>query len=143
MKVSVKMRGVEEIMRKLDKIDNAHKDKALPDALADGGVVLIEEAKRLVPVDSGDLSDSLHVGGYTELTPEFRKIGIYGALPGPKGSGRQVGVLVGSTLPYAPLVELGTEHSNAQPFLRPAADSQENEIRDAVDDALQAMIDEA
>lgn len=143
MKVSVKIKGVEQLMRKLDKIDKLHQQDALADALADGGVVLIEEAQRRVPVQSGDLRDSLHVGGYKEKTPKFRKIGVYGELPGPKGQGRSVGVLVGSTLPYAPLVEMGTKRARPQPFLRPAGDSKENEIRDAVDDRIQEIIDEA
>lgn len=143
MKVSVKIKGVDKIMRKLDAIDRLHQDAALADALAAGGVVLIEEAKRRVPVQSGDLQDSLHVGGYAHLTPEFRKIGIYGELPGPKGQGRSVGVLAGTTLPYGPLVELGTKRAAAQPYLRPAGDLKENEIRDAVDAKVQAIIDEA
>ncbi len=142
MKVSVKIKGVEQLMRKLDKIDKLHQQDALADALADGGVVLIKEAKRRVPVKSGDLRDSLHVGGYKELTPEFRKVGIYGELPGPKGSGRSVGVLVGTTLPYGPLVEMGTKRAKAQPFLRPAGDTKENDIRNAVDDRIQEIIDE-
>jgi HK97 gp10 family phage protein len=141
--VKITVKGVDALMRKLDTIDQLHQKDALADALADGGVVLVDEAKRRVPVQSGDLRDSLHVGGYKELTPAFRKIGIYGELPGPKGRGRSVGVLVGSTLPYAPLVELGTKHAAPEPYLRPAGDVKENEIRDAVDARIQEIIDEA
>ena len=46
MKVSVKIKGADAIMRKLDKIDNLHQEQALVDGLAAGGVVLIEEAQR-------------------------------------------------------------------------------------------------
>ena len=143
MRTSVKVKGLDKLLKKLDKIAALHKQDALKDALAAGAAVAAQDAKRRVPVQSGDLKASIHVGGYTELTPDYRAVGAYGALPGPKGSGQKVGVLVGTKLPYAHLVELGTAHSMAQPFLRPAADGNQDEIRDAVDDKLQEFIDEA
>lgn len=57
--------------------------------------VFADEARRLCPVDSGELRDSITAteGGF------------------------------GATAPYAALVELGTSKTAAQPFLRPALDS--------------------
>jgi HK97 gp10 family phage protein len=53
-------------------------------------------AKRIVPVDSGDLHDSIH----TEVTSE--------------------GMFVVADEEYASHVELGTSKMAAQPYLRPA-----------------------
>lgn len=143
MRITTKIKGEKELRRKLDKIDQLHRTKELPKAIANGALVAVLEAKRRVPVDSGDLRDSLHIGGFTKLTPAFRVIGIYGALPGPKGSGRHVGVLAGTKLPYAHLVEMGTRRSRAQPFLRPAVDGNVDKITKGVDQGLQQIIDEA
>lgn len=143
MRTSVQVKGLDKLLDKLDQIENLHNQEALEDALAAGAVVAAEDAKQRVPVRTGDLKASIHVGGYTKLTPDYRAVGAYGALPGPKGSGKKRGVLMGTTLPYAHLVELGTSHSMARPFLRPAVDTNEDEIRDAVDRKLQDFIDEA
>lgn len=59
---------------------------------------VLSDARRLVPVDTGDLQRSLH----RELAP--------GGL-----SAR-----IGSDIGYAAYVEHGTENMDAQPYLRPA-----------------------
>lgn len=142
MRVGIKIEGLEKLLDKLDAVDNAHKYEALEDGLAQGGLVAIEEAKRRVPVKSGALRDSLHVGGYTKLTPEYKPLGAYGALKGPIGKGKDKGVLIGTTLPYAQLVERGTKRTAARPFLRPAADEKRTEIVKEVEKAIQGIIDE-
>lgn len=142
MRVDIRIDGLEQLVDKLDRIDNVHKYEALEEGLAQGGLVAVEEAKRRVPVRSGALRDSLHVGGYTELTPEYKPAGAYGPLKGPIGKGKDKGVLIGTKLPYAQLVERGTRRMKAKPFLRPAADEKRPEIVEKVTEAIQGIIDE-
>ncbi|TXH48141.1 MAG: hypothetical protein E6Q97_25395 [Desulfurellales bacterium] len=126
MKVSIS--GDKKIRELLDLIDTLQEKKGFKDALAEGALVVVEEAKERVPVRTGALKRHLHVGGYTRLTPEFRRRGRYGALPAPKGQGRNLKMRIGSTLPYAHLVEYGTRHSRAKPFLRTALDAKRGEM---------------
>lgn len=141
--MKIKVEGLESVLDKLDAIDSAHRDKAYKDGLGAGGAVAIKEAKTLVPVESGDLRDNLHVGGYTQLTPGYRRIGAYGELKKPLGRGRTAGVLIGTKLPYAHLVELGSVHNRRRPFLKPAVDRKQREIAAEVDRAIQKIIDKA
>lgn len=141
--MNIKVDGLEQILDKLDATDNAHRYQAYKDGLGEGGAVAIAEAKRLVPVDSGDLRDNLHVGGYTRLTPGYRRVGEYGELKKPIGRGRTAGVLVGTKLPYAHLVELGSVHNKRKPYLKPAVDRKQREIVEAVERKIQEIIDKA
>jgi HK97 gp10 family phage protein len=126
MRVSIA--GDKKIVELLDLIDTIQEKRGFRDALAEGALVVVADAKDRAPVLTGALKRHLHVGGYTKLTPEYRRIGRYGALPGPKGQGRNVRMRIGTTLPYAHLVEYGTRHSRAKPFLRPALDSRRGEM---------------
>jgi HK97 gp10 family phage protein len=143
MRLDVTVKGLDKVLDKLDAVDSVHKDEAFKEGLAQGALVAVKEAKRNVPIRTGDLRDSLHVGGYTVLTPEYRKVGRFGALRKPQGSGRGVLVYLGSTLPYAHLVERGTRKMQARPFLRKAVDEKQSEIVRVVDETMQTVIDEA
>ena len=142
MRMSATVKGLDKILDKLDAVDNVHKTRALRDGLAAGGAEAVDAAKRDVPVDSGDLRDSLHVGGYTELTPGYRRVRKFGELDGPQGSGKSVQVYLGSTLPYAHLVEGGTRRVAARPYMRKALDEKQAAVLKAVDKSIQTVIDE-
>ena len=135
--------GLDELLGTLEKLGTLHRQKELDDALAQGGLVAIREAKRLAPVDTGDLKANLHVGGYTGLTPDYRAVGAYGALKGPIGQGRSRGVLVGTKLPYAHFPEMGTKRGvKARRFLIRAVDGKQVQILAAIDKGVQKLIDE-
>lgn len=135
------IKGLGELLDQLDKLASVEADKEFEQGLARGAAVAVRRAKQLVPVKSGDLRDNLHVGGYTKLTPGYRAVGAYGALKGPMGRGKSLGVLVGSKLPYARRVEEGTRFARPHPYLRPAVDQSEREIAAECDAAIQAIID--
>lgn len=59
-----------------------------------------EDARRMAPVDTGTLRDSIDA----EVS----------------GSGTEIVVRVGSNVDYAVYVEMGTSEQSAQPYLRPA-----------------------
>nr|DAT75803.1 MAG TPA: putative tail component [Caudoviricetes sp.] len=74
-------------------------DQALAAALEEVGLAAEGFAKRLCPVDTGRLRNSI-----THVTR-----------PGEKA------VYIGTNVEYGPYVEYGTSRQEAQPFLRPAA----------------------
>lgn len=67
------------------------------------GTKCVNGAKRLCPVDTGRLRSS--------ITEELRH------------DGEGLVEVVGTNVEYAAFVELGTVHSRAQPYLRPAAEA--------------------
>lgn len=139
---SVTMKGFDAVMQAIDDAADAPSGEVVEIALATVGAQIIETARSMVPVLSGDLHDNLHVGGYTRLTPGWRAVGPYNAyerLPHPTGKPRAV--ILGSKLPYAHLVERGGKHNAARPFLRPAIDQHRADITKAVDAALDKVID--
>ena len=142
MRLSATVKGLDKILDKLDAVDNVHKTRALRDGLAAGGAEAIEAAKDIVPVDTGALRDSLHVGGYTELTPGYRRVRKFGELDKPRGTGKEVAVFIGSTWPYAHLVEGGTRRVAARPYMRRALDEKQKAVLSAVDKSVQKVIDE-
>ena len=83
-------------------------------ALEEIGLLAEGYAKKLCPVDTGRLRNSItHAVSSSENA-----------------------VYVGSNVEYAPHVELGTRHQDAQPFLRPAAQDHGPEYRRVIHDAL-------
>ena len=89
-------------------------DAALTRALEKVGLVAEGYAKRLCPVDTGRLRNS-----------------ITHALD---SGGRAV--YVGTNVEYAPYVELGTARQKAQPYLRPAAVDHATEYREIIEGEL-------
>ena len=108
VKVEVKIRGVEEVLKN---IDNAERRKILP-ALERGihkaGYIVEASAKRKCPVDTGRLRKSINT---------VRK---------------KLSVTVGTSVKYAPYVEFGTSKMRAQPFLYPAVNENIRKIEQAI-----------
>ena len=88
-------------------------DAAIERALEKVGLVAEGYAKRLCPVDTGRLRNS-----------------ITHALEGDRA------VLIGTDVEYGRYVELGTTRSKAQPYLRPAAEGHASQYRSIVEDEL-------
>lgn len=85
-------------------------DLAISAALEEIGMLAEGYAKRACPVDTGRLRNSItHQMGSDERS-----------------------VYIGTNVEYAPHVELGTRHQQAQPFLRPAAQNHSNQYRNVL-----------
>lgn len=67
-------------------------------------------AKKLCPVDTGRLRNSITHAQYDEDTE-----------------------VIGSNVEYAPYVELGTSRKGARPFLRPAAEGHTSEYKQIIE----------
>ena len=96
--------------------------RALPLAargVAQGANAMAQEARRLAPVDTGELKESIRAGPVT------------------LGGGAVQGS-VAATAPHAPYIEMGTRDQAPRPFLYPAYQAQ----RDALVQAVAAAIKE-
>jgi HK97 gp10 family phage protein len=93
---------------------------SLPDevkgALGQGAEAIAEGARERVPVESGDLRDAIHTeeveNGWSVVAGDEQ---VY----------------------YGHLVEHGTAHTAARPFLTPAAESAWSDVLQIVEDALE------
>ena len=93
-----KVTGIESLMETLKSITSPDfADNALREGLMQAGRQVQGIAKRLCPVDTGNLRNSIEVTAVPD------------------------GAEVGTSVEYAPYVEMGTSKQTAQPYLRPAA----------------------
>ena len=104
MSVSITITGVVEAVDSLTKIRTK-----LPDACEEGltkiaNDIIIKEAKRIVPVDTGRLRDSIKVDSTSPTE-----------------------VKGGTDVFYAGFVEFGTARQRSQPYFRPAIDKGKRE----------------
>ncbi len=113
-------------------------------AVPAGAELIAEEARTLVPVDTGRLHDAIHVepsssGGFSQVvdrdekqvvvvSPAYPSLNKYGFSP-----------------PYARRIEFGfmgtdklgrTYHQVAQPFMRPAADAKKEDAKALIKDQM-------
>ena len=112
----IHLHGAEQLLASLRSFEPKLAKKVLRNAMREAARPILEEAKRLVPVDTGELRDSLVIRAAKRVR---------------KGS---VGVVVqtergffkGDTY-YGAFVEFGTKNMAARPYLRPAFDSRKEE----------------
>lgn len=109
-KVKVAIEGADKIVKKLKAMDDAAGD-VLMKAAMEGGQIVLEEAKRNCPVDTGTLRNSL------KLTKDKQT-----------KTKATVKIDFDKSLKYGTNVELGTKYHPAQPFLRGSVDENQNEI---------------
>ncbi len=116
-------------------------DSAIEVALEKIGLVAEGYAKRLCPVDTGRLRNSI-----THATASYPGIGTYQDKYGNEfndatvdGTPEKNAVYIGTNVEYAPYVELGTTRTNAQPYLKPAvvnhAAKYKNIFKDSMENA--------
>jgi len=119
--VKFNIRGAKEMERVLKKLGPQTAARVGDKSLRAGAKVIVDEAKRLAPVLYGDLRKSIAVG------------------PGKSSDPGERVVLIGFKRPesaIAHLVEFGTAHSPAQPFMRPAMDTRAGEALDAMGEIM-------
>ena len=119
------MQGLSELQASLNKLPDKMRETALLNASAAGARIIRNEAKRLVPVASGDLRDNIVV--VRSFKQRGRRVKLRGAvILGIKGSGRY----------YAHLVEFGHSKSSPRPFMRPALESKAKEALKVIAEKL-------
>lgn len=114
---TVSIVGMNELLRKLNSLAEIPQAQVVQTAVMDGAYIVEREAKRIVPVDTGNLKNSIR-SEIDEITPNL------------------VTAVTGTNVEYGPMVELGTSRQRPQPYLRPALDTQHDKISAAVESAL-------
>lgn len=123
MQITASSRGALTIGNNVKYLVNAIQ-QALAEVVENAARPIEDEAKTLVPVDTGRLQRSIDTE-MTETTPT-----------------RAVAT-VGPHTEYAGFVEFGTVHQRAQPYMRPAFDSKKQEAVDVLRQELRNTITEA
>lgn len=128
---SAQIIGEKDVQAALDKLGAAMAGQNLEAAVVAGALEIMNAAKRKAPYITGTLRRSIHIGGYTDKSPDFdpsgdlaKHGGRYNDIKGNKAERDKVEVHVGTDLEYAPPVEFGTGRRVAKPYLRPAFDEE-------------------
>lgn len=131
--MTVKISGIPEIQKKFEALPAKMQRKLLRSAMTKVARIVVAEAKARVPVDTGELRKSIKVAGLA---------GGRGAGLAARGGGKAapIGKRVRATTPYAHIIEKGRKNAGAQPFLAPALESKESQIRELIkDDVVRSM----
>lgn len=107
--------GIGRLKKRLAAIPKAVREQAYKEALA-AAEDIANRMRRLVPVDEGDLRDSITVTPGGQSTPAHSQPGGSHVVPENK-----VAITAGNNaVRYPHLVEYGTEQAEAQPYFWPA-----------------------
>lgn len=138
----LQIHGSQGLKRKLDSLGSSMTGQTMVRALTAGALLIQNEAKRRAPYQTGNLRRSIHIGGHDDLNPEGANIIGKGPspVPEPEIGETRASVYVGTDVEYAGWVELGTSKMTAQPYLRPAADTQGDAIRGEAAAALRDLV---
>lgn len=116
--ISMTVRGGDQLARNLARLNGGERRQAQRDGLEAGARVVEIHSKRLCPVDTGFLRNSIQVDSVTPTE-----------------------AIIAPHTEYAEPVEFGTSRMAARPYMRPALDQHEGEILDAVRDTVAAFVD--
>lgn len=92
-------------------------NRTLAEAMETVGLTAEGYAKRICPVDTGRLRNSI----------------VHQLME----SGDDIEVYIGTNVEYGPTVEMGTSKQKAQPFLRPAATKHAKQYQSIIESAMQ------
>lgn len=146
--VVVSVSGFRELDRALAELPKATGRNVLRRTLTKAAQPIAEKAREMVPVDQGDLKQSISVSariknkvGNAEFSAAMRAgLGKAAAVSAMRDARRGAGgsfaeVYVGPAVPqgfYGHLVEFGTRNTSAQPFMRPAWDAEQGPALDII-----------
>jgi len=133
-----------QLMAAFSKLDAAFQGKALGGAVTAGAFLIVNQAKINAPYKSGTLKRSLHIGGATNLTPDFAETANneaeYGDIGGKEESRTEATRIVGTNIIYARRQEY--THPTKSGYLRRAYESEKDaalkEVRLALRDIIAA-----
>ena len=118
--------------------------RRIPVALEECGLAAEGFAKRLCPVDTGLLHNSIThaisggppaISNYTDNPKEQH--GEYSGTV-PEGDNDKTAMYLGTNVEYAPYVEMGTTRTHEQPFIKPAISDHINDYKRLIENRLKA-----
>ena len=117
-----------DLLKKLKTLPEKVQKKVLSGAVRASAKPIVDEARRLVPVRTGNLKKSI---GVTKARTKGTTMRFYVS---PRKGGKYDGW-------YGHFVELGTRHNAPHPFLRPAYEAKASEAIHAFKEYLEKRID--
>lgn len=136
--MSVQMRGFKELAEELEEIPRKLRPEVFK-VISETASDIQRDAQRRVPVDTGDLRDSIKVKESEKdlnavIWPDYPKSGRTIK----KGSKKSQSA---AKVYYAYAVEYGTKTHREQPFLNPARDAAEEKFVERIDRILGGVVD--
>ena len=125
--VASDIKGLKDLAKNSDKLKKNFASTTLRTALRNAAAPVRRKARANVPVDEGDLKRAIAINAKVDRSGEGYA---------------DVGFRPDQAF-YGGFVELGTSKQQAQPYLRPALDESEGEIRGAFIGALNKTIEKA
>ena len=137
----IELKGVRDVMRALERLPDDLQRSAENSVLRAGAKPILKAAKLRTPQESGLLYESLGINVRKVRGQRTARVGAR------NGRGRRVmrnGRMVYSDpAKYSHLVEYGTSHSPARPFIRPAVESAGREVVGAMADGYRRHLTRA
>ena len=134
MTVTVKIEGLSELKTAIEQLPKATGKSVMRKVLLARAKPIAAAAKSYVPVESGELRDSIIAS--TRLSKRQKRDA--------KETASYVEVYAGAgPLPHAHLVEFGSVHNQPQPYMRPAWDNNKGTLLDAIKEDLWTEIQKA
>lgn len=151
MNMIVQVSGLAALDRALAELPKATARNVLKRTLEKAAVPIVDEAKRLVPVNTGRLRDSIAASpkiknkvGSAEFASAMRAglgkdaavSALRSARRAAKGQGSFAEIFVGPSgrkvIPYAHIMEFGSVKDAPQPYMRPAWDATKRQALDII-----------
>lgn len=136
MATTVKLEGLKELEAALSELPKSTSKAVLRRVGIRALAPVISTARQLVPVDEGQLRDSLRVT--TRLSRRQQRLNRKRAADEKAGVELFAGA---AALPHAHLVEFGTFNQPARPFLRPAWDANKGAVLKTIQEELGSEIE--
>ncbi len=121
--IDFKLKGVEELFSNLRAIERDIANQ-LESIIKKAAEIIVDEAKKRVPVDTGKLRNSLTVKTL-EVKKDQLVIGV-----GPEGK----------DVYYWFFVEFGSANAEAQPYLRPAFENKKNAVKKEISREIKRLL---
>lgn len=148
--MSIKVKGLEGVMAQLREVSMEMGSKALAKAGRASFKKVLESAKQLVPVDSGDLREAMVIRVVKPVSSRVDALVVGIQIVARSGASKQAlmaaaafGEAQSKRLPPSRrwhFIELGTKNRAPQPFLRPALDMNSQGVVDDLSIELRKKI---
>ncbi|AEC22288.1 hypothetical protein PT7_P052 (plasmid) [Pusillimonas sp. T7-7] len=126
MKTSMQMTGLRELGAAMKELDSRVQKRIARSATAAGARVIANEAKKLVPVDTGNLKKNIRTANLKPNQPGLQETVVGVRVKGKKDDSAY----------YFRFLEFGTAHMAPRPFLRPAFETKKQEAAGKIKEQL-------
>ena len=157
MAEQIRLTGMNELARKLQKLPNDMARKGLQKAVNAGADITLREARLRAPVDTGELRKNIRRRAANKRLGKWARAAAVGVLTDEKSGGLRYGIakrknkrknsvstgltgFANSDVYYWRFHEFGTSKMRARPFIRPAFESTKSQQIEKVKGVLQVWL---